>query len=40
MDAIALDYKSNQFKPREIIAALLYLVIGGQQTMMVFPNYY
>jgi hypothetical protein len=38
MDGIALDFKSYEFTPRELIAALMYLVLG--KTMMVFPDYY
>ena len=40
LDAVAIDYKAHEFQPRQLIAALLYLVIGNQQTMTVFPNYY
>ena len=38
MDGMAMDFKSYEFSPRELIAALLYLVLG--KTMMVFPDYY
>ena len=40
LDAIAIDFRAHEFQPRELIAALIYLVIGNQETMMVFPNYY
>ena len=40
LDAVAIDFQSNMFQPRHLIAALIYLVIGNQQTMMVFPDYY
>ena len=40
LDAVAIDFRSHEFQPRELIAALIYLVIGNQDTMMVFPNYY
>ena len=40
LDAVAIDYRAHEFQPRQLIAALLYLVIGNQQTMAVFPNYY
>ena len=29
LDAVAIDYRSHEFQPRELIAALLYLVIGN-----------
>ena len=40
LDAVAIDYKAHEFAPRSLVAALLYLVIGNEQTMAVFPNYY
>ena len=40
LDAIAIDYRAHEFEPRKLVAALLYLVIGNQNTMAVFPNYY
>ena len=40
LDAVAIDYRAHEFAPRQIIAALLYLVIGNEQTIAVFPNYY
>ena len=40
LDAVAIDYRAHEFQPRQLVAALLYLVIGNQQTMAVFPNYY
>lgn len=40
LDAVAIDFSSHEYHPRELIAALIYLVIGNQDTMMVFPNYY
>lgn len=38
VDGVALDFKNYEFHPREMIAALMYLVLG--RTMMVFPDYY
>jgi len=40
LDAIAIDYRAHEFSPRQLIAALLYLVIGNENTMAVFPNFY
>ncbi len=40
LDAIMIDFKAHEFSPRQLIAALLYLVVGNQETMAVFPNYY
>jgi hypothetical protein len=39
IDAIAIDYESNSHRPRELIAAVLYLVIGGPQSIGVFADY-
>jgi len=35
-----MDFKSYDFTPRELIAALMYLVIGHKNTMMVFGDFY
>ena len=40
VDAVALDFGNFKHSPRHLVAALLYVVIGSQQTMMVFPDYY
>lgn len=40
LDALAIDYRAHEFTPRQLIAALLYLVIGNENTMAVFPNFY
>jgi len=29
LDAVAIDYKAHEFTPRQLVAALLYLVIGN-----------
>ena len=40
LDAVAIDYRAHEFAPRQLVAALIYLVIGNEKTMAVFPNYY
>lgn len=29
LDAVAIDYKAHEFTPRQLVAALIYLVIGN-----------
>jgi len=38
IDAIAIDFESHLYERREIVAALLFFVIGSTIGMMVFPN--
>lgn len=40
IDVIALDFGHKQWDKRELVAAVIYFVIGGQQGMMVFPSDY
>ena len=40
LDALAIDFKGQEHAPRQLVAALIYLVVGSQTGMAVFPNNY
>lgn len=39
-DAVAIDAASNQFVPRHLIAAIMYLILGGKDIMCAFQFEY
>jgi len=38
IDAIAMDFDGHIYERREIVAAVLFFVVGSQIGMMVFPS--
>lgn len=38
LDAIAIDYRAHEHSPRQLIAALIYLIMGSEHSMAVFMN--
>ena len=38
VDAFTLDFAHYSFGKRELVAAVVYFVVGGAQGMMVFPK--
>lgn len=40
LDAIAMSYEAKKYTPRLIIAAVMYLIIGGKDIMHAFQMEY
>lgn len=36
LDVIAMSYEAKQYQPRHLIAAVMYLIIGGKDIMHAF----
>ena len=39
-DAVAMDSASHKFTPRHLIAAIMYLILGGKDIMCAFQFEY